>query len=78
MGVKLVVRALVLVLGMSLHLVSIVVVCIVLGEYLDGRWPLASVSWLAVTFIVGIIIIIQNYYVFFKFVLKQEKVHRDR
>lgn len=66
-------RALMLVLALSFHLVSIVVVCIVLGNYLDHRIPLASVSWLAVTFILGIILIAQNYYVFFKFMLRQEQ-----
>lgn len=66
-------RALVLVLALSFHLVSIVVVCIVVGDYLDRRVPLASVSWLAITFILGIILIAQNYYVFFKFMLRQER-----
>ena len=69
-------RALVMVLAMAFHLVSIVVVCIILGEYLDQRLPLASLSWLAITFVVGIILIAQNYYVFFKFLLKQEKDKR--
>ena len=66
-------RALVMVLAMAFHLVSIVVVCIVLGEYLDQHLPLGSLSWLAITFVVGIVLIAQNYYVFFKFLLKQEK-----
>ncbi len=66
-------RALVLVLALSFHLISIVVVCIFVGNYLDRHVPLASVSWLAITFIVGIILIAQNYYVFFKFMLRQEK-----
>ena len=66
-------RALVLVLALSFHLISIVVVCIFVGDYLDRRAPLTSISWLAITFIVGIILIAQNYYVFFKFMLRQEK-----
>ena len=66
-------RALVLVLALSFHLISIVVICIFVGNYLDRHAPLASVSWLAITFIVGIILIAQNYYVFFKFMLRQEK-----
>lgn len=68
-------RALVLVLALSFHLVGIVVICIFLGDYLDRRVPMASVSWLAITFILGILLIAQNYYVFFKFMLRQE---RDR
>ena len=66
-------RALLLVLALSFHLVSIVVVCILVGDYLDRHAPLASVSWLALTFVVGIALIIQNYYVFFKFMLRQEQ-----
>ena len=66
-------RALVMVLAMAFHLVSIVVVCIILGDYLDQRVPLESWSWLAITFIGGILLIAQNYYVFFKFLLRQEK-----
>ena len=66
-------RALMLVLALSFHLVSIVVICIFVGDYLDRQVPLAAVSWLAMTFIVGIILIVHNYYVFFKFMLRQEK-----
>lgn len=66
-------RALVMVLAMAFHLVTIVVVCIILGEYLDQRLPLGSWSWLAITFVGGIILIAHNYYVFFKFLLQQEK-----
>ncbi len=66
-------RALMLVLALSFHLVAIVVACIFVGDYLDRQVPLASVSWLAITVIVGIILIAQNYYVFFKFMLRQEK-----
>lgn len=66
-------RALMLVLALSFHLVSIVVVCIFVGDYLDRQAPLPSVSWLAITFVVGIMLIAQNYYVFFKYMLRQEK-----
>ena len=69
-------RALMLVLALSFHLVSIVVVCIFVGDYLDRHEPLTSVSWLAITFVVGIMLIAQNYYVFFKYMLRQEK-HKD-
>ena len=66
-------RALLLVLALSFHLVSIVVVCIFVGDYLDRHAPLASISWMALTFILGIVLIVQNYYVFFKFMLRQER-----
>ncbi len=70
-------RALLLVLALSFHLVSIVVVCIFVGDYLDRRAPLAALSWLAITFVVGILLIAQNYYVFFRYMLRQEKKGRD-
>ena len=65
-------RALFLVLALTFHTCAIVVSAIVLGKYLEQKIPL-TFTWLAVTFPVAIILIIHNYYVFFRYLAKKDK-----
>ena len=66
-------RALMLVLALSFHMTSIVIACIFVGEYLDRRVPLASLSWLVITTAACLVLIFHNYYVFFRYMLRREE-----
>lgn len=66
-------RALTLVLALSFHFVVVIVACTYLGKFLDERAPLANVSWLAITFPLGLAVILHNCYVLYKFIIRWGK-----
>lgn len=66
-------KALMLVLALSFHLVAIVIGCIYLGVYLDQRYPIAEISWLAITLIVGLMVIAHNYYMLFRYLHSRQE-----
>ena len=65
-------KALMLVLALSFHLVAIVIGCIFLGVHLDQHYPLANISWLAITLIAGLLLIAQNYYMLFRYLQRTQ------
>ncbi|MDE3270161.1 MAG: hypothetical protein OYH77_07745 [Pseudomonadota bacterium] len=70
-------KALTLVLVLSFHLIAIVIGCIYLGVHLDQHYPLASISWLAITLIAGLLLIAQNYYLLFRYLRRVDIASRE-